>query len=297
VGLVATVAVATAATVALTVGDTLMSTRTPRVGAPSQTWEPIQMPPEARPRLRVAVVGDVGHAGGVIETAAAVEAQSRIDRYDVLMLLGDNVASGDPKQVTATVFDPFGGTLDAGTDLLAVLGNHDDQAGKGDAVMKALGSPGRWYSVRRGDVLMIALDSTRVSDPAQIAWLERTLGVTDATWKLVALHHPPYSSGRHGSDETVRATFVPVFERYGVQIVLSGHDHDYQRSDAVNGVTYVVTGAGSAPRRTGIADFTAVAYSTLHYVDLNIYDNHILLRAIDSHGQQFDEALIPSRPG
>jgi Calcineurin-like phosphoesterase len=130
-------------------------------------------------------------------------------------------------------------------------------------------------------------------NPEQLAWLEETLANTDAKWKLAAPHHPPYASGFHGSNAATREAFVPLFERYGVQIVFSGHEHDYQRTDPINGVTYVVSGGGSRTKRTGTADFTAVAYSTHHYVDLNIYDDHVLLRASDQDGEQFDETVIP----
>jgi hypothetical protein len=269
---------------------------TNRVGEPPQTWEVVALPPAAQPDLRVALVGDVGGGGDrEYETAAVIEAQSAWDRYDILMLLGDNVyPSGDPDGLPATVFEPFGPLLASGTELFATLGNHDDVEGTGDAQLEALGMPGRWYSVRRGDVLAIALDSTDPTNPDQLAWLEHTLATTDATWKLAGLHHPPYSSGFHGSVPAVRDAFVPLFERYGVQIVFSGHEHDYQRTNPINGVTYVVSGAGSRTRRTGTDDFTAVAYSTHHYVDLNIYPGHILLRAIDQDGEQFDEAVVPA---
>jgi 3',5'-cyclic AMP phosphodiesterase CpdA len=194
------------------------------------------------------------------------------------------------------VFEPFGPLLDAGTELFAILGNHDVSRGTGEAQLEALGMPSRWYAVERGDLLGIALDSTMPDDPEQLAWLEETLASSTATWKLVGLHHPPYSSGFHGSHHEVRDAFVPLFERYGVQVVFSGHEHDYQRSDPIDGVTYIVTGAGSRTRRTGVDDFTAVAYSTHHFVDLNVFDDHLLIRAIDQDGEQFDEVVVPARP-
>jgi 3',5'-cyclic AMP phosphodiesterase CpdA len=281
-------------------GDLIVEFLTHRVGGPSQTWEPIAMPPEAQPWLRVALVGDVGDGGGrEFATAAAIEAQSTIDPYDILMLLGDNVyPSGDPSRIRQTVFEPFGPLLDSGTELFAILGNHDVEGGTGDAQLRALGMPGRWYAIERGDLLGIALDSTMPANPEQLAWLEKTLAESHATWKLVGFHHPPYSSGMHGSNEAVRAAFVPLFEKYGVQIVFSGHEHDYERTNPINGVTYIVTGGGSRTRRTGIDDFTAVAYSTHHYVDMNVYTDHIVLRAIDQDGRQFDEVVVPARmPG
>jgi predicted phosphodiesterase len=279
--------------------DLVVATVTHRIGEPRQTWDVVALPTESQPWLRVALVGDVGDGGGrELETAAAIAAQSQLDRYDVLMLLGDNVyPAGDPERIQATVFEPFGPLLDSGTDLFAVLGNHDVMDDTGDAQLEALGMPDRWYAVERGDLLGIALDTTRPTDPDQLEWLEETLATSDATWKLVGLHHPPYSSGLHGSNQEVRDAFVPIFERYGVQVVFAGHEHDYQRSNPINGVTYIVSGGGSRTRRTGVEDFTAVAWSTHHFVDLNVFDDHLLVRAIDQDGDQFDEVVIPAHPG
>jgi len=118
-------------------------------------------------------------------------------------------------------------------------------------------------AVRRLSPGWFGCGSTDPGNPEQLAWLEETLATTDATWKLAALHHPPYSGGFQGSNAAAREAFVPPFERYGVQIVFSGHEHDYQRTDPINGVTYVVSGGGSRTRRTGADDFTAVAYFTI----------------------------------
>lgn len=279
--------------------DLVVATATHRVGGPAQTWDVVPLPEESQPWLRVALVGDVGDGSGrERRTAAAIEAQSQVDPYDILMLLGDNVyPAGDPDRIQETVFEPFAGVLGAGADLFAILGNHDVMESTGEAQLDALGMPARWYAVERGDLLGIALDTTVPDDPEQLAWLEETLAESDATWKLVGMHHPPYSSGFHGSREDLRETFVPLFERYGVQVVFAGHEHDYQRSDPIDGVTYIVSGAASQTRRTGVDDFTAVAWSTHHFVDLNVFDDHLLIRAIDQDGEQFDEVVIPARPG
>jgi hypothetical protein len=103
---------------------------------------------------------------------------------------------------------------------------------------------------------------------------------------------PPYSGGYHGSDLTAREQFAPLFAGYGVDLVLSGHDHDYQRSSPIDGVTYVVTGAAAKLRPTDRADFTAVAWSTNSFVDLAVYDDHVELQAIDQSGRVFDVATV-----
>ena len=107
------------------------------------------------------------------------------------------------------------------------------------------------------------------------------------------VHHPPYSAVYQGSNEDARRVFVPLFERYGVQLVLSGHDHDYQRSEVINGVTYVVTGAAAGTRRTGEADFTAVSFSWHHFVEVAIWNDRLVLRAVNQDLRVADEAVIP----
>lgn len=221
------------------------------------------------------------------------------DEYDALLLLGDNVyPAGDPTAVDRTVFGPFADVLDHGTGLVPVLGNHDVMDGHGDAQAAALGMPARWYSRLMGDVHLIALDTTQPDGTDQLAWLVSTLERDASTWTIVLIHHPPYSAGSHGSDLTVRELFTPLFARYGVDLVLSGHEHDYQRIEPVDGVTYVVTGAAAKLRPTGRAEFTEFATSTYSFVDLAVSADRIELRAIDQSGRVLDRATVtPNDPG
>lgn len=265
-------------------------------GAPP-TGEPFEPSDSTAAALhRFAVAGDVGTGDDVERrTADAMDLVEGDLEYDALLLLGDNVyPNGDPSQVTRTVFEPFDAVLDGGTELVAVLGNHDVRDGNGDAQAAALGMPARWYARRFDDVLVIALDSTQPEHPEQVAWLRATLEQESARWTIVLLHHPPYSGGYHGSDLTVRERFVPLFTEYGVDVVLSGHEHDYQRSVPLDGVTYVVTGAAAELRPTARADFTAVAWSIHSFVDLAVYADRLELRAIDQSGRVVDRATISS---
>jgi 3',5'-cyclic AMP phosphodiesterase CpdA len=218
-------------------------------------------------------------------------AVARDHPFDILVLLGDNAyPRGDPEKLPDTVFGPFGPVLDAGAELLAILGNHD--APRASEQVEALGMPGRWWAVERSGVLLVGLDTTVPHDPEQLAWLEHTLATSDATWRIIAMHHPPYSAGYQGSSRDCREVFTPVFERHGVQLVLSGHDHDYQRSDPVDGVTYVVTGAAAGTRRTGDASFTAASFSTVGFVELGVYPDRIVLRSIDRDVRIADEWVL-----
>ena len=143
-----------------------------------------------------------------------------------------------------------------------------------------------------GDVLFIGLDSNRADEPEQ-GVARSDVPTRPRRWKIVAIHHSPYSAGYQGSSTSVRKNFVPLFERYGVQLVLSGHDHDYQRSKPINGVTYVVSGAAAGTRRTGSDSFTEISFSWHHFVDLNVFDDRIVLRAVNQDLRVADEATIP----
>jgi 3',5'-cyclic AMP phosphodiesterase CpdA len=261
-------------------------------GAPSHTeaYRPYDPPPP----VHLAAVGDIGDSGTRLDaTGAAMARLGEIDPYDALLLLGDNVyPSGDPEGLDRTVFEPFAEVFDQGADLLAILGNHDVKNGNGDPQMAALGMPGRWWSRTVGDVLIVGLDSNDPDNSEQLDFLRTTLSESRARWKIVALHHPPYSAGYQGSSKHEREVFSPIFEEHGVQLVLSGHDHDYQRSKPIDGVTYIVSGGGAGTRRTGEDSFTAVSFSWHHFLDIAAFDDRLVVRAVNQDGRVADEVTL-----
>lgn len=246
-----------------------------------------------RPLARIAVAGDTG-TGDAAEAATVqemVDQQRNGPAYDALLLLGDLVyEEGDADQVDTAVTEPFAPLLDSGTLLVPVLGNHDYESGEQTEIMQELGRDRSWYEQRVGPVRLLVLDSERVEDPAQQQWLQDALASPQpsGTWTIAAMHHPAYSAGDHGSTAAVQEHWVPLFSRYDVPLVLAGHDHDYQRSKPLDGVTYVVSGGGAKLRPTGREDFTAVSASTLHFVDLLVYRDRIEARAIDQSGRLLD---------
>ena len=275
-------------------GPQTVSMLTHRKGGPTTTWEVPPFAPDPLPQLRIAAVGDVGEGEEEEwQTAWAMHELTGESTYDVLLQLGDNVyPNGDPTRLDATIFRPFTIVLADGTSLAAIVGNHDEQYA--DQQMQILGMDGRWWAQHLpGDVLLIGLDGNTPDDPTQLAFLEETLATATERWRIVAVHEPPFSAGYQGSDLAVRAAFVPLFERYGVQLVLSGHEHDYQRSTPINGVTYIISGAGGRTRGTGEDTFTAVSWSVLHFTDVNVYRDHLLVRAVDQDARGFDEVVIP----
>ncbi len=295
-GVLALVVVVALAAPALVYRRQIVSYLTHRKGGPSVTWPYVAHDPPAT--FHLAVAGDVGDGGDRVDATGAAAARIAAgEPYDVMLFLGDNVyPDGDPAELPDTVFEPFADVLGGGAELLAILGNHDVGSGYGDEQMAALGMPGRYWAREFDDVLIIGLDSNEMEDPAQLRFLDDTLDSTDATWRIIAVHHPPYSAGYQGSSLEVRETLAHYVDRGDVQLVLSGHDHDYQRSVPIDGVTYVVSGAGSGTRRTGEDDFTAVAYSWHHFLDIAIAGDQLVLRAVGQDGSVFDEVVLDAVP-
>jgi hypothetical protein len=197
-------------------------------------------------------------------------------------------------------------------------GNHDTRAGTswGRAYLDLFVLPPsagagaypdhaeRYYSFDYGPVHFVALDTEPAfQDPArrveQLAWLQADLAATGQPWKIAYFHRSPYSSGgEHGSDLAIRQAFGPIFEANGVQLVVSGHEHDYERSvpwrvstnAARQAVSYVVTGGGGGPTYpAGENAWTARSASTHHYTRVTVNGCTATLQAIDLSGAIIDD--------
>lgn len=196
------------------------------------------------PRIGIIAFGDFG-VGGDTERrfGAAVRRFEARNPANYLVTLGDNDYTENPGAFHANWESSFGWWRRAGVRVAGVLGNHDVRVQDGRYEFDELRMPGRFYRRVAGPVELYLLDSNDVDDE-QTTWLEQTLSSSRARWKIAAFHHPAFSCGRYGSRDAVVARWVPLFERYGVQLVLSAHDHNYQRFAIRNGVRYVVHGGG-----------------------------------------------------
>jgi hypothetical protein len=219
------------------------------------------------PFFRFAVIGDSGSgSSGQAAVASLLESLAP----DLVLIAGDVIyPSGAAAAIDPKYFVPYASLLGERPFYLA-LGNHDYGTGCAqpylDAFCVPTSVPGgeRYYSFDRGEVHFVSADSDPLSGPpsgcsslpafaAQAAWLDADLAASNAPWKIVFFHHPPYSDSSHGDDPDVQAVFVPIFEARGVDLVLSGHDHCYERfppmlggAPAPGGVRYMVAGTGGA---------------------------------------------------
>lgn len=201
---------------------------------------------QARPAaVRIVAIGDFG-VGGDAQRAfgQAVRRFEARNPADVLLTLGDNDYTEDPAVFRASWRASFGWARRSGIRVAGVLGNHDVRVELGRYEFDALSMPDSFYRRRFGAVELFLLDSNHV-DGAQTDWLRRSLAASRAPWKIAAFHHPAYSCGEYRSHPEVVRRWVPLFERHGVQLALSGHDHNYQRFAARRRVRYVVHGGGS----------------------------------------------------
>lgn len=180
-------------------------------------------------------------------------------RADLILHTGDLAYQrGSYEEIQKNVLEIYQDIF-ANSAFYPSLGNHDYGTDKGQPFVDTFKLPGneRYYYFEYKDTLFIALDTNDPlnQNPNQmLTWLEKTLAESDSDWVIVYFHHPAYSTGLHGSDGRVQEKVVPLLEKYNVDFVFSGHDHNYQRTCPIknnscqsSGVTYIVTGGGGAP--------------------------------------------------
>ena len=184
----------------------------------------------------------------------------------------------------------------------AVLGNHDivkSNNGLDQINYQPFKMSDRYYSFTKGDinegmVEFFALDNNGNAPwDAQLTWLDQQLAKSTAPWKIVYGHHPLYSSGRHGSNPELAAKLAPIFAKHKVPLYLCGHDHGYERFNAINGTTYIVNGGGGAPLyKFTRSPQTAFVSSQFSFMTFDVYQDKIITKAIATDGKVFDRSII-----
>ncbi len=258
------------------------------------------LPDEATPQVSFAVIGDSGTGKeGQYAVARQMKAARDKNRFEFVLMLGDNIYSNGAAKNFKKKFElPYQALLNDGVKFYASLGNHDVRSGLNAQINYDKFNMGgqRYYSFTKGEVEFFALDSTKM-DEAQRAWLEDKLKASQARWKVVFCHHPLYSSAkRHGSEINLRATLEPLFVRYQVNAVFSGHDHVYERIKPQQGVQYFVEGASGQLRKNGMrkkSELTAAANDLLHsFLVVQVTSHAMQVEAIGENGHVFDRVTI-----
>jgi hypothetical protein len=247
--------------------------------------------------VRFAVWGDSGTAD--IRQRTLLEQIGTVP-FDLMLHAGDMAyEDGTRGELEVRFFSIYADLLQS-RPVWPVAGNHEYSTESAAPFREAFHLPDsgseagreRWYSFDWGDVHFVALDTEQVGD-AQAAWLEQDLASNRRPWVIAMGHRPAHSCGEHGSDPGVQARFGPIFERHGVALVLAGHEHNYERVRAINGVHYLVTGGGGRETRAvGVCDWTAFSERVIHFVYVTIEGDRLAAHAIDAVGREFDGLVI-----
>lgn len=209
---------------------------------------------------RIWVIGDAGT--GTSSQSAVYNAYRNYtgSTYtDLWLMLGDNAYnSGTDAEYQSNMFNYYP-QMFRQTPVWSTLGNHDgasadsaSQTGpyynihtfpKNGEVGGVASGTEAYYSFDYGNIHFIVLDSnetSRSTSGAMMNWMQSDLANVTADWLVAIWHHPPYTKGSHNSDTEgnlidMRQNFLPVLENYGVDVVLTGHSHSYERSKFIDG--------------------------------------------------------------
>ncbi len=255
--------------------------------------------------VRFAVIGDSGRGDQAQnEVAQQLVAWREKFDYDLVVMVGDNIYDRHTPEDYAAKFErPYKPLLDAGVKFQAAIGNHDDP---GQINYEKFNMGGqRYYTYRRSDqplgpitgggVRFFALDS-RSFDPEQLTWLRKELADTNSKWKIVYFHHPIYTSGRYQNGaRTLRSVLEPFLVEGDVDVVISGHEHFYERIIPQRGIAYFVTGAAGSLRPNDIrrTNLTARGFDTDYsFMLMEVSGGEMFFQAISRKGETVDAGVI-----
>jgi len=259
--------------------------------------------PNKADSFKFAVLGDFG-TGSKEQYQLAAQMKQAHDQYPytLVILVGDNLYGSErPQDFKKKFEDPYQPLLDAGVKFYASLGNHDDPQEQRNYKLFNMDGK-RYYSFKpdtKQSVRFFVLESSYL-EPQQVAWFEQELKGSNSDWKIPYFHHPPYSSGeRHGSDPQIRSALEPLFLKYNVSVVFTGHDHFYERTKPQKGIVYFVCGSGGQLRKGNIDKSTGLTAAgndqDQAFLIAEINGNELSFNAISRQGKVFDSGSI-TRP-
>ncbi|NDJ54269.1 MAG: hypothetical protein GYB68_14455 [Chloroflexi bacterium] len=287
--------------------------------SPANQWIDLEIRAKVTDRpLRVGVIGDSGFGHQATFDLSQQMAQAGLHFIlhvgDVVYHVGDNAS---PVEAFALkyyeAFKPLLRTM----PIYPVVGNHDlDTATEWNGVPfyyyafppfatpdfddSAFNGRNLWYAFQKMSVQFILLNTQtffgEVGRTEQEDWLAERLADTRYAWTIPVCHVAPYCSGLHAATGSlvVRSNWAPLFESNPrIPIVLSGHDHNYERLQAGN-TTYIVSGGGSLTlyEATEIQPESQFFARETHFVQLDIHADRIELQAINVNGEVIDGSVI-----
>jgi predicted phosphodiesterase len=219
----------------------------------------------------------------------------------VVIHTGDMVAGGKDTDDWQEFAKDVSG-LRASTSFYAVLGNHEKGGEKFFTEHFPMPGNGRWFSADHYGVHFILLDvlAPMDEDSEQIKWLEAQLKAArpnGAKFVVVSMHFPIYTTGGHSGEKwKARSMLERMFIEHGVDMVISGHDHDYERLER-GGIVYVVSGGGGAPLRKEKthSEFSRFFAAVNNYCALSVKGDVLTLDAFDIDDKQIDTVSVKAK--
>lgn len=277
-------------------------------GALSQIYEFTTAPASSVSDFTFVAIGDSG-SGSSEQKRIAQRLEN--ESFDFWVHTGDIVYdAGAKKDFQPKFFDPYENIL-AEKTFFPSPGNHDQYlfgVGYKDAFHTFANNPKKsemYYSFEWGDSKFVSINTNvtpSLMSSKQIDWIRGELTSNTKRWLIVFFHIPLYSSGSHGSNNTLQRRLGALFETSGVDLVLTGHDHHYERSKPLKdhntdpnykGLVHILTGGGGKGLRSvSPKSFSAYAQSAYHYTKFRVSRNEIQGEAIDIDGKIIDAFTI-----
>ena len=255
---------------------------------------------------------------------ALLAAQMAQKNADFVIHTGDLTASGLNSDTDAEFFTPYKEVL-AKTPLFISLGANEYGPNRTERDSKSFvrsnysrfhdmswsNATPKYYFFDTANARFIFLDANAAygavwapnidEKSAQYKWLQSSLSSATEKWKIVVVNAPMYSTGAKGPANEAAARFVPLFEKYGVDLVLQGAEANYERTFPMlanepnpRGVTYITLGGGGAAptKRMGSHRSTARFVAAHHFASVNIVDRKMTLQVFNEQGKQIDKVEL-----
>ena len=256
--------------------------------------------------VRILAFGD---SGDFSPSQLGLRDQMMKHDFDVFLHLGDMAyGDGTHSQFEERVFGVYRELLQE-TPTYPAIGNHEYSTNDGQPYLDVYylwemalrdEDQERYYSFDYGDVHFVSLDSNNqlllpayaYPEDSMLQWLEDDLDSSAAPWKIAFFHHPPYSSSERSPNLVVREALLPILEEGEVDLVLSGHDHHYERTEAIlegnsalhqdGGIYYFVVGSGGAGLRAAMPQWWSEVVDDQNHAFLNLTIETAVQRALVS---------------
>ncbi len=299
-----------------------------RLYVPNQSGDGVQEPIEGnwhtlyspeRKEVHFVALGNTG--GNNAEAKVLLAEQMAQQKADFWVHTGNLTSSGLDADADIEFFIPYKDTLRS-TPLFVAIGLNEYGPAREDRESKSFvrtnysrfhdmtwsNATPKYYSFDTANARFIFLDANAAygavwapdidEQSNQYKWLQTTLAGAAEKWKIVVLNAPLYSTGEKGVASQVAALWIPLFEKYGVDLVLQGGEANYERTFPMRaeepnprGVTYITLGGGGADltRRKNAHPSTARFVSNFHYADVKIVDRKLSIKVFNEKGKQLDK--------